>query len=347
MRKGRLTMMRKKQLQRRIFLKAFLVLYITFLSISLSTGGTDAQFNDVETIKESISTCVWHVNDKGEYVCGEGDWDNSSLDFDGMDVGGTLDELFAWVKNGGDGDMESSWIYYVYKDGEKIEDFEGETPLIKSGDKAKLIYDGPIEPGDYKFRFIRPDEHANGNGKGKGKNLSINESESSGGYSSTITITEEMFEGSEIEVQTMDVENEISEEEDEKNSIQKPQQESQENDDVDDKEREQSDGTKDASEQADESDNKDSKSGEENVTTGEDKKNKKNSSKEDKKETSGSDSQVEVSEDNTESENNQTSDEESDQAEEDAKKENVGPDTDKVENVDSDNSKKVNTDSDE
>ncbi|MFD2638927.1 amyloid fiber anchoring/assembly protein TapA [Piscibacillus salipiscarius] len=170
MRKSRLTARRKRELKKSLFIKPLIGLYLLFLFLSSIAGSTEAAFNDVEEISASLKV-GWELDEDEK-------WDKSSLTFDGQKVGGNCDRIYAYVKNGGDGDMEVPWGYQVIKisqgnDGDVIH--EGETPLIDSGDSAELAYEGELENGKYKFKFVRPEGHPGGD---------------SGGFSGKIHVTD-------------------------------------------------------------------------------------------------------------------------------------------------------------
>ncbi|RPF54025.1 amyloid fiber anchoring/assembly protein TapA [Aquisalibacillus elongatus] len=169
MRKSRLTERRKRELKKSLILKPLVGVYLMFLFLSSITGSTEAAFNDVEGLSASLKV-GWEIDEDEK-------WDKSSLSFDGMEVGGNCDRIYAYVKNGGDGDMEVPWSYQVIKISQGNDEdviHEGETPLIDSSETAELAYEGELENGKYKFKFVRPEGHPSGD---------------SGGFSSEITLT--------------------------------------------------------------------------------------------------------------------------------------------------------------
>ncbi|GEL78413.1 amyloid fiber anchoring/assembly protein TapA [Tenuibacillus multivorans] len=174
MRRGRLTERRKKELRRNLYIKPLISIYLFFLILSLMVGSTNAAFNDIEDISSSLHV-KWELSED-ELPDEPGEWDKSSLDFDGMGSGGSCTGIWAEVRNSGDGDMLSPWKYHVIKiskgnNGDVI--FEGDIPLLKSGESTNLEYNGSLENGKYKFRFIRPEGHPGGDNGGYSNSIQV------------------------------------------------------------------------------------------------------------------------------------------------------------------------------
>ncbi|MFV8826781.1 hypothetical protein [Alkalihalobacterium sp. APHAB7] len=126
MRKGRLTEKRKKELLRGLYIKPMLLFFLLFIVVAQATGGTNALFNDVEIIKDSIYVPIWEEDDDDD-----GSWDKSSLSFleskSSYGFNENSNSIFATVKNGGDGDMrgtsEFELLYIFNSNNVSLKDF--------------------------------------------------------------------------------------------------------------------------------------------------------------------------------------------------------------------------------
>ncbi len=128
---------------------------------NFSSGNTNAFYISQAKNKSTIQTATW--------------WDKSSLSFTN-NYGGDCDEIFAYIQNGGSGDMALQSKYYVYfsPTGNPVNPkgingqlvfSQGVIPKLASqGEPVKLSYQ-PQDAGFYKFvAFQHPDKPGeNGN----------------------------------------------------------------------------------------------------------------------------------------------------------------------------------------
>ncbi|GEN44341.1 hypothetical protein [Alkalibacillus haloalkaliphilus] len=112
MRKSRLTQRRKRELMRTLYMKPLIAIYILFLIIAMTAGGTQAAFNDLERENVNFQAGEWDYEDDDDSE--DDEWDKSSLTFvDPSGVDAEEGYIFSTVKNTGD-DMEGTSEYEIY-----------------------------------------------------------------------------------------------------------------------------------------------------------------------------------------------------------------------------------------
>ncbi|MDQ0158075.1 amyloid fiber anchoring/assembly protein TapA [Alkalibacillus salilacus] len=178
MRQTRLTIKRRRQMKRNLYIKPLVTVYIAFLLLALTVDGTAAKFNDITSVEGAFQVGEWtpDIPDDGE------GWDKSSLTFEGG-ANGSCEQITATVKNTGE-DMTSPWKYHVYRaanlkgkpDWQRISGFEGKTELLGKDDTDELTFN-PDKNGRYRFKFVRPDGHPGGDNGGKSGAIKLKDCE--------------------------------------------------------------------------------------------------------------------------------------------------------------------------
>ncbi|WP_261133665.1 amyloid fiber anchoring/assembly protein TapA [Bacillus sp. Marseille-Q3570] len=160
-RKGRLTMKRKRQIKMITGFKGVLSVYLLLLMIVYLSSPTIASFNDIERIKNHLGAAdVFPI-----------EWDKSSLEIIGKKIEKNCSDgkITVPIKNGGE-DMKGTAKYEVYKAlGENKSDqkelvYTGELEPLGKNVTGELSYK-PEENGRYFFKAYQRPGHKSENGE--------------------------------------------------------------------------------------------------------------------------------------------------------------------------------------